>query len=500
MESSDVLYAAAASLGINIQLFCSYAPELTDEIILDSIKYASKSTKDLYPQMPESETLAESFLTKFPSINPLSAHAILSTGGMLIDFLEWSNEHRICAIKRYRVPDESISLLSALSRYGEREDSKSGTTDCSSSVSSAPDSDKYLFRVDSGRKKRKYIGNTSKAEEIPIDDFLQFDKFNKFRDGTIDFSVSKPYDNQVTKGHEILAEIEEPKFSFKPNLFFQKQGLNRAIAMNSYRGTPQMSVEARRSGLSLNDDLFGQKQGLDMPMNDDFIGEVIDFNHSSLTPPDPIIENHAAKGNYNTARRLLFSQSGFPTFPTAADINADSDIQTSVRFQKHNLDKQFNNDNLSLKHQKKIVEDSMQRSVRDLYGGTPLSNAIRSSNLPQGSPWTIEFLNRIREKSRLRKKSLPHDKSSPCVESFRNTSKATKRKSPSIFDFYKYRGKSTPSRTVEQRRDERPIRTSRSSKNETYSAPLFQALTPTDKRAKRVCVLNSFCVVSFRSI
>lgn len=37
MESSDGLYAAAASLGIDLQLLCSFSPELTDEIILKSI-------------------------------------------------------------------------------------------------------------------------------------------------------------------------------------------------------------------------------------------------------------------------------------------------------------------------------------------------------------------------------------------------------------------------------------------------------------------------------
>ncbi|KAA8533732.1 hypothetical protein F0562_031249 [Nyssa sinensis] len=95
LESSDELYAAAASLGMDLQLFCSYSSELTDEIILSCIGNTTKLTTGIYPKMPESETLAESFLTAFPSINPLSAHAILSSGGMLVEFLEWSHEHRI---------------------------------------------------------------------------------------------------------------------------------------------------------------------------------------------------------------------------------------------------------------------------------------------------------------------------------------------------------------------------------------------------------------------
>lgn len=133
MESSDGLYATAASLGIDLQLFCSYSSELTDEIILSNILYAAKLCRGIFPKMPESETLAESFLTKFPSINPLTAHAILSSGSKLIEFLEWSNERRILALQHYHVPEESIVLFSAFCSYGEREDSKSIMTDCSSS-------------------------------------------------------------------------------------------------------------------------------------------------------------------------------------------------------------------------------------------------------------------------------------------------------------------------------------------------------------------------------
>lgn len=89
MESSDGLYAAAASLGIDLQLLCSFSPELTDEIILKSIAKETRIIRGLYTKLPESETLAESFLTKFPSVNPLSAHAILSSEGMLSDFLNY---------------------------------------------------------------------------------------------------------------------------------------------------------------------------------------------------------------------------------------------------------------------------------------------------------------------------------------------------------------------------------------------------------------------------
>ena len=135
MDSSDALYAAAASLDLNLQLFFSYMPVTTDEIILSCTGNASKLNRGIFPAMPESETLGESFLTRFPSTNPLSAHTILSSGGMLIEFLEWFQKRRIQAIGKYHIPDESIYLLNALCRYGEMGDSKSLMTECSSFVS-----------------------------------------------------------------------------------------------------------------------------------------------------------------------------------------------------------------------------------------------------------------------------------------------------------------------------------------------------------------------------
>ena len=72
--------------------------------------------------MPDSVTLAESFLTEFPGINPLTAHSILSSGVKLNEFLVWSHEQRMHVLEKYHVPDESISLFSVFCRYGEREE------------------------------------------------------------------------------------------------------------------------------------------------------------------------------------------------------------------------------------------------------------------------------------------------------------------------------------------------------------------------------------------
>jgi hypothetical protein len=95
MESSDGLYAAAKGLGIDLQIFFSYSPELTNEVMINCIKSTAILTRGLYAKMPDSVTLAESFLTQFPGINSLTAHSILSLGVTLHEFLAWSHEQRI---------------------------------------------------------------------------------------------------------------------------------------------------------------------------------------------------------------------------------------------------------------------------------------------------------------------------------------------------------------------------------------------------------------------
>ena len=91
---------------MNLQLFFSYLSESTDEIIMSCIRNAVGLNTGLFPAMPKSETLGESFLTRFPSIYPLLAHAILSSC-ILVEYLDWSLELKIQAIGKYHVPEES---------------------------------------------------------------------------------------------------------------------------------------------------------------------------------------------------------------------------------------------------------------------------------------------------------------------------------------------------------------------------------------------------------
>lgn len=546
MESSDELYAAAASLGMDLQLFCSYSFEMTDEIILSCIGHATKSSRGIYPRMPESQTLAESFLTTFPSINPLSSHAILSSAGVFIKFLEWSHEHRVRAVQKYHVPDESVALLSTFCRYGEREDCKSGTTDCSSSVSSAPDSIKCLTKSVSEMRKRKYTSSVLNGD-MPMDDVFHFEPLKLFIEGReTPTKMSKPYNSWLSEGPDIFYEVGNSSVSFEDKLFTRKLGSKINMKTTPSRVSKPcdfqmskghvMSEEKENQPVLGNDALFSQNQRLDTAtmikfdgsnsncsgnLRKDFIGEVIDIDdscpsveHSSIANSLDFshllaeMERDPAVRYSRTARKLSFGNSSLPTFPTAAEISCDSDALISKGENRQNSgeqifqhsDKGLNNKGVFLEQKDLLQEDTLPKAVRNShsflekdiphYGGTPLSNAIRFSEPHQGSPWTIEFLNRIREKSRLRQQSLPQDLSVPCFGYSGNISKATKRKSPSILDFYKYQRGSTPNKIMEQKRQKHSLQPSCSSKNEKSLPSFIPAVTPIDKRARQVCLVN----------
>ncbi|ESR35154.1 hypothetical protein CICLE_v10006492mg [Citrus x clementina] len=522
MESSDGLYAAAASLGLDLQLFCSNSSELTDEIIVSCIGNSIKLTSGLYPKMPESETLAESFLTKFPSVNPLTAHAMLSSKGMLLELLECRHEQRIIAVKKYHVPEESTNLFSILCQSGEHEDSKSIMTDCSSSVSSGLDSDKSHLNSDSGRTQQKSIYNPDKID-ILMNDFLQFEPLNQVTDGLLNPSkVFKLYDSW--KDHEIFDDYQKPGSSVN-ELSGKKQELDFDMMMKASRVSkaynsqifecPRILEEINDPKFSLKDSLLGQNQGLGSAgmnnfdchnisktscLQEDFIGEVVDLTSSPLSVPQ--MENNSLMKS-KIARRLSFGKNGLLHFPTAAELNSGSDIVDSGKVQRQSTqgttdhpDTENNNDKLLLEHRKNLLDQvfvqrfagsrgvPFQEEISH-YNGTPLSKAIRSANPQPGSPWTVEFLNRIKEKSRLRQQSLPADTAAPCLGISGNLSKVTKRRSPSILEFFKYQGGSTPGKLPEKKKQKRSVNSSTLSENKMPSTSFLPTWTPVDKRSRQ---------------
>ncbi|KAL4029434.1 hypothetical protein IC575_007645 [Cucumis melo] len=532
MESSDGLYAAAASLEIDFQLFCSYSSELTDEIILGCIQNVSKfTTRRLYPKMSESETLAESFLTSFPSINPLTAHGILSSESILADFLEWSHERRLQAIRKYCIPDESVSLFSALCKYGEREDSKSVMTECSSSVSSGPDSEICHFNGNSERKRRNFTGGTQYINENM--EFLSSFSLKSFTADTPEtLAASKSFCSQMFEDPEFLCDLKGLSSSVN-NLFNQNNNLepfDATISMNPTRvckprdswisSAPEISDEIRGRCSS-----FVQNQGLDRNkrnvqnyhnmnksenQHEELIDEVVNLaNNSVLKDHFPTMMHDNEKDSsrkFKIQRRLSYGQSDHPFCAGDVGNSSSSDFWSSINLHGQSLpgldnhfpDPSFEPIIMPLQYKDNHSDDCLvQTPVKDsklLFSlaqkgtshsdVTPLSIALRSKSLQESSPWTMEFLNRIREKSRNRRFSVPRGSSSPFPENLSNVKKTVKRSS-SILEFFKYQGGSTLKKP-DQKRRKQSLQSSNSSNN-VLSAPTSElsSWTPIDKKSRQ---------------
>lgn len=602
MEFSDGIYAAAASLGIDLQIFFSYSTELTNDIIVSCIKYATTLTRGLYLKMPDSVTLAESFLTKFPSINPLTAHAILSSGAKLCEFLEWSHEHKLNDLEKYQVPEEIIALFSVFCRYGELEDSQSIMTDCSSSVSSGPESDRGPFhQIDNERKRRNHIG-------IPqvVDGFLDSSNLPKScNDGMSEDAgrsrdltntalstdattirnpskVSQPLcDSWNCEAPQIIDQPKRPCLCSKDKELTQNDILNTAMTWHSLGNSenlhedtagkvvdltynllldnnfpltvnadskdfPSLMTETERDQIrknkiarlsfdqsgrseansSSNWRFFKDSQGevdhysepdfmkdIFLPsssgkLHEDITGEAVNlvdyplldtnFSHvlDSMDFPSLMTGTEKEQRRKNKITRRLSFDKGIQHEASSSNIwRSLKDARGSV---DNCQEPHFGNDvfPLDVKHLEKTSEKGFtQEPMRNLQGlpfqeemshlgGTPLSRALQSSSPIKSSPWRIEFINKIKEKSKLRKKSISCGNSAPFGYSG-SMSKVAKR-SPSTIDLFKYHGNRTPGVIPEKKRQKQSVQSSNSAKNGKHSASILPTLTPNGKKAREV--------------
>lgn len=539
MESSDELYAAAASLGIDFQIFCSYSSDMTDEIIVSCIKAANKAVRGLYPKMPESETLAESFLTAFPSINPLSAHSILSSGVLLVEFLEWSCNRRIQAVRKYKIPDESVALLSLLSKHGEREDSKSAVTDSSSLESYTPDMQNCQRKSNSHKMKRKLDENCRSIDMHANGSLIELP--NQFSDDRSIFSGGAgSNDFWSSLNSEIIKECGKPSLSTGDKLFgYEDLDVNMPIfnskisslydcfiaeshlpseetKKTQIHGNVSYSGAKARPNIAAGNELNRHCYKNPRSQQTDFVGEVInmddiikfgeDTSNAGQVSFSPLkVEQGSTARISGTARKLFFGSSSSSDFP--AQVKSDSDTwfllgdhhSSSNKRKLDYFDSNLKNCEVHQEQPKGILHEGIEQNIlsnsqnlpwlekeKVQHCGTPLWNAVHTNESPRESPWTIEFLNRIKEKSRLRQQSLPCGLSGIGVGSSRNIPKATKRKSPSILEYYKYQGDGIRKRTSERKRQKRSVQLSQSLKKEKASASILPSWTPVDKRAKQV--------------
>eukprot|EP00850_Spirogloea_muscicola_P023609 SM000372S13685 [mRNA] locus=s372:28577:33432:+ [translate_table: standard] len=106
----DDLYAAALGLDIQLQCFLSDTEEQTGELVTECINAVRLSSASSYPAMSESPTLAEDFLNRFPALNTLSGHCILSAGIPLPVFMCLSTAQQAAAVSQFKVSKRALDL------------------------------------------------------------------------------------------------------------------------------------------------------------------------------------------------------------------------------------------------------------------------------------------------------------------------------------------------------------------------------------------------------
>lgn len=118
------LHNSSAAFELYVQIFISTDAITTDSLILKCIKKMWKMSKRPFDcPMSEDLTDGEICLSTFPSLNPLSSHAILCLGVPIPTFLSWPLEQQVSALQDFDVRSESLHLLKVQVLYGKLETS-----------------------------------------------------------------------------------------------------------------------------------------------------------------------------------------------------------------------------------------------------------------------------------------------------------------------------------------------------------------------------------------
>ncbi|KAF0931683.1 hypothetical protein E2562_005680 [Oryza meyeriana var. granulata] len=431
MDSSDLLYAAAASLDMNLQLFFSHTPKSTVEIILNCITDVTSINKAPSPDIPESECLAESFLTSFPSINPLSAYMILSSGGSLVEFLSWPHEHRIQAVGKYLLSPKIISLFNALCKFGELGESRSVMTECSS-----VDSDISSALLQSPRKRKKCA---SQAFSVPTNDLLFSDSINQmpgdYAEHAKVFSPSK-----LSKFSDMDNTIPE-----LPGVFTFDQSLNMGSEGFSYQ-PKKHAVDAIPGNQVISDDFSNGVTPNIRAYNR--TGNMV--NTVSFPWQPECGGGHPSKSTFPTSRPSFCRTHNNPVFSSALEINNDPG--------EWNISGGAKQTGKGLAHGG-IADDSYRYNMgskyhepRDEIVQHPASSLafqkldFGSHATSQGSGWEIDYLRQMSAKRKARQER-PRCNNSPAMSNPRMRDGNSKILSPPPIESFRYRGdRDTPSR------------------------------------------------------
>ncbi|XP_062222632.1 protein SHORTAGE IN CHIASMATA 1 homolog [Phragmites australis] len=383
MEASYSLYASAASLDMNLQLFFSQMPKSTDQIILNCIRNAARINQAPSPDISESESLAESFLMAFPSINPLSAHMILSSS-TIVDFLSWSHEQRTQAIEKYLLPPQSISLFSALCKFGELGESRSVMTECSSLDS---DISSALLQSPKKKKKRAMQDFSVAVNAVCPNPLIQLCDYVE-RDNVF----SPPKLRKFSHMEDAMPEL--------PEVFIVNQSLNMGSEGVSYQ--PRNHDINAISGNQMIDDDFINGLTPNLRTCNERTSSMVDTCNfswqSELGAEQPI------KSSFPKSRPSLCRTYSHPIFPTALEINnnpGDWDISCGAnQTWKGHIHGDFatrscRNDLGGGYHESR--EQIMQNPASSLAF---LKQDFGCHGTSQGSGWEIDYLRQMNEKSR----------------------------------------------------------------------------------------------------
>lgn len=393
-------------------------------------------------------------------------------------------------------------------------------TDCSSSVSSGPDSDRcHLYQVDCERKRKKYMG-IPKTSEPCFSELLRSEPLHQVVDGFLDSStLSKPCNPCVSNDDGRYTNLTDANLSMS-DLFGPKQGFNVTTSMRSPSRVSQpsyyktLSVKDERwdqndklGPVTMNKNLTRHGLSYSEKLHEDIMGEVVDIttdpllneNFSSIAdsfnfPSSIMSETLKDQKKKNIPRRLSFDNSSEPEAKFSNIWRSSKD--TPSEDDNNNPEPDFGMEIFALdaKYHEKISDEDLtgpsERKSQRLQemshlGRTPLSRALQSASPLKCSPWTMEFINRIKEKSKLREKALSCENSAICFGYSGNMGKVANRRCRPIFELSKYQGSRTEN--VPQRKGQKHVQTLKSAKNGEQSASLQSSWTPNDKKAKKVC-------------
>ncbi|XP_062219775.1 protein SHORTAGE IN CHIASMATA 1 homolog [Phragmites australis] len=430
MEASDSLYASAASLDMNLQLFFSQTPKSTDQIVLNCIRNATRINQAPSPDISESESLAESFLTAFPSINPLSAHMILSSGS-IVDFLGWSHEQRAQAVEKFHLPPQSISLFSALCKFGELGESRSVMTECSSI-----DSDISSALLQSPRKKKR---RAMQDFSVTINDPICPNPLNQLCGDYVERDkVFSPPKLREFSHVETMPELPEGSM------------VNQSLNM----GSEGVFYQPRNHDLSA---ITGNRM-----INDDFINGLTPnlrtynersssmVNTCNLSCQSELGAKQLTKSSFPTSRPSFCRTYSHPTFPSAFEINNDPgnwDVScgTNQTWQGH-LHGDFatsscRNDLGSRYHEPR--EEMIQNPASLLAF---LKQDFGCHATSQDSGWEIDYLRQMNEKRRAHQERSRCNASATLSNSRMRDGSSKILSAPPIESFRYQRNIDTPSR------------------------------------------------------